>query len=179
MSHITSHPAPGLGDLLPGWFVVPQNPIRDAHEGYTSEVKYVPHMGDLLPGMFVVPQNPLIAALKGGSGGVSGLGCGSTCANDRVALSGALVGMGDIDLSSIGSSISSTLSGISTTTWMYIGGGALLLMLLMSRPGKSQYQSAMASARDDYRRKVSSIRSKYPRVGGRIKRGAQAAYEAV
>lgn len=45
------HPAPGLGDLLPGFFVVPQNPMHG--------VNYVPRIGDILPGSFPVPQNPI------------------------------------------------------------------------------------------------------------------------
>ena len=48
------HPAPGLGDLLPGFFVVPQNPITD-----TQGTTYVPRIGDILPGSFPVPQNPI------------------------------------------------------------------------------------------------------------------------
>ena len=54
MSMLRYHPAPGLGDLLPGFFVVPQNPIKDA-----QGVTYVPRIGDILPGSFVVPQNPI------------------------------------------------------------------------------------------------------------------------
>lgn len=32
------YPAPGMGDLLPGWFAVPQNPLSVGYRGaYTSE----------------------------------------------------------------------------------------------------------------------------------------------
>ena len=55
MGNIYGHLAPGLGDLLPGWTVVPQNPIAAAAYGTT----YVPGIGDLLPGSFPVPQNPI------------------------------------------------------------------------------------------------------------------------
>ena len=45
MAMLNYHPAPGLGDLLPGFFVVPQNPITD-----TQGTTYVPRIGDILPG---------------------------------------------------------------------------------------------------------------------------------
>lgn len=64
------HPAAGLGDLLPGSFVVPQNPIE------AGQVKYIPKIGDILPARFAVPQNPLIAALRKGVSGLGGCCCG-------------------------------------------------------------------------------------------------------
>lgn len=96
MSMISYHPAPGLGDLLPGFFVVPQNPIADA-----QGVTYVPRIGEILPGSYAVPQNPikdymsgrlnLIGREPGVPGkvnGVSGCGCGGSC--------GGCGGLGDI-----------------------------------------------------------------------------------
>ena len=98
--HLPFHPAAGFGDLLPGHFVVPQNPIRDAGTPMVPSVQAasgnvpvrIPKMGDLLPGMFVVPQNPLMAAIMGadvtqpdkGAGkavvaSLHGLGCGGGC----------------------------------------------------------------------------------------------------
>jgi len=81
MANLNFHPAPGLGDLLPGFFVVPQNPITSQGVGVT----YVPGIGELLPGAFAVPQNPirdytsgqvkLIGQTSNGSG-VSGCNCG-------------------------------------------------------------------------------------------------------
>lgn len=115
MSMIPYHPAPGLGDLLPGFFAVPQNPIRDA-------VTVVPRIGDILPACFAVPQNPIRDYMSGHihqiarepgapgmlngrvvDGGVGGCGCGGTCGGCGG------VGMGGIsdDLSAIGTKISS------------------------------------------------------------------------
>lgn len=84
MGMINHHPAPGLGDLLPGFFVVPQNPIA---QGTT----YVPRIGDILPGSYPVPQNPIKdymsgrlnligrePGVKGTVNGVSGC-CGGAC----------------------------------------------------------------------------------------------------
>lgn len=53
-ANISFHPAPGLGDLMPGWFAVPQNPITNR-----APITYTPTIGDILPGSFVVPQNPI------------------------------------------------------------------------------------------------------------------------
>lgn len=69
MAHISQHPSPGLGNLLPGWTVYPGDPD-------VMPRRVVP-IGDLLPGAFPVPQNPLLKQLAGGVGpkGVSGCGC--------------------------------------------------------------------------------------------------------
>ena len=112
MSMLNYHPAPGLGDLLPGFYVVPQNPITDAHG-----VSYVPRIGDILPGSFPVPQNPIKDYMNGrlnligrepgvpgtvNGKGVSGCGCGGSCGNPGCG------GLGDIsaDFTKISSDIS-------------------------------------------------------------------------
>jgi len=57
--NIHSHPAPGLGDLMPGWFALPQNPMTDG-------VSYTPGIGDILAtGGYTVPQNPIRDYTKG------------------------------------------------------------------------------------------------------------------
>lgn len=58
MAQIQIHPAPGLGDLMAGWFAVPQNSVTDG-------VTYTPGIGDILPGSFAVPQNPILDYAKG------------------------------------------------------------------------------------------------------------------
>jgi hypothetical protein len=69
--HLNAHLAPGLGELLPGWFVLPQNPIAAARQGR------VPHIGELLPASFTVPENPIIRALTvGHHGGCGACSCG-------------------------------------------------------------------------------------------------------
>jgi hypothetical protein len=124
---LNQHPAPGLGDLLPGFFVVPQNPM--------ASTTYVPRIGDILPGSFPVPQNPikdymsgrlnLIAREPGVQGkingkpaGVSGCsggscGCGGSCG-------GGLSGVGedfaviqaDITAGDYGKVLTDTILGI-------------------------------------------------------------------
>lgn len=78
-----TNPAPGIGALQPGQFVVPQNPLTAA--------RYQPRMGAILAANFTVPQNPILDAVRGGTIGktktgpgaafreLSGLGCGCGC----------------------------------------------------------------------------------------------------
>jgi hypothetical protein len=116
--NIHVHPAPGLGDLMPGWFAVPQDPITAAQQGVT----YTPGIGDILPGAFVVPQNPIKDFVSGqvkmigqgqgkGYGNVqpqnsTGCGCGGSCGGCGGHSSG---GMGQIstDLSNMGTDLTS------------------------------------------------------------------------
>ena len=156
--NLNFHPAPGLGELLPGWHAVPQNPITAAN----ATVTYIPRMGELLPAYYTLPQNPLLAALGGGR-----------CGCKR--------GVGSLDLSTAWES----LSAGATTAWesaksvtginpWVLGGGLAVLGLLLFRPGGSEYRRAMAGAREKYRDEVARIRSRYPRVAGRARRAAGA-----
>lgn len=139
MSMINYHPAPGLGDLLPGFFVVPQNPITDA-----NGVTYVPRIGEILPGSYAVPQNPIKDYMSGRlnligrepgvpgmvNGKLSGCGCGGTC--------GGCGGLGDIstDMAKISADFSAgnysqifqdSIVGI--PVWAIAGGLALLFFM--------------------------------------------------
>ena len=109
-ANIHRHPAPNraLGELLPGWFDIPQNPITAAKQG----VNYTPTLGEIMAGSFVVPQNPIVNFASGnvlpigvapGKGGMvngqpvagpgmsGGCGCGGSCGG-----CGGGGGMGDI-----------------------------------------------------------------------------------
>lgn len=160
MNHIGIHPAPGIGDMLPGWWAVPQNPITAA------AAKYNPRMGELLPGSFVVPQNPILASLSHGVNN-SSMGCAS-CQYTRNNM-----GMGDLGYFDSWSPTAWTWQ-----EWATVGVG-VLLVLSMLRPGQSQYKAAVSSAKDQYRKAVASARAKYPRVAGRVKRAYSAAAEAL
>ena len=148
MSHIPRHHAPGFGDLLPGFHVVPQNPIRDAGTALVpslqaaspGKVLYRPHIGDLLPGSFSVPQNPIIRTLASGgpcSTGMAGMGCGGGC---------GMAGLGDTVTgdSGIGSflSQSSIISGIPDGV-LYAGG--ILALYLLIAPGGKEYRQKRRS----------------------------------
>jgi hypothetical protein len=73
MAHLGFHPAAGLGDLMNGWFVVPQNPIRGYSTGLVASLQGTspnrilrrPRLRELMQGGFTVPQNPIRTALSG------------------------------------------------------------------------------------------------------------------
>ena len=146
MANLNVHPAPGLGDLTTGFFVVPQDPITMANEG----ISRVPSLGEFLDASFVVPQNPLLAQITGtvapigqGAAGLPlrrrhkkgmGCGCGGSCGGSG----GCGDGLGTIstDLTQLQSDIASgnyttalsdTIAGI--PTWVYIGALAALIVM--------------------------------------------------
>lgn len=152
MSHLNFHPAPGLGDLLPGMFVVPSNPIRDAGTALVpsvqatapNQVLRVKGIGELLQAAFTVPQNPIIRTLASGGpcNGMAGLGCGCGC---------GMSGLGDT--AGTGSwtdffTESTIISGIPNGL-IYGGGLALAYMLLA--PGGSEYRKKSRALRSQYR----------------------------
>jgi hypothetical protein len=164
MSHIPFHPAIGFGDLLPGSYAVPQNPIRDVGTPMVPSRRMitggqVATMGDLLPGRFVVPQNPLVnTMLYGhnlGSGappqtGMSGLGCGcQSC------------GMGDLpaSLQTLDNNLAAWLNdttldftGLGIPNYGYIAGGAALVMAwVLFMPSGSEYRRKRSQLRSQYR----------------------------
>lgn len=157
--NLALHPAPGLGDLLPGFFAVPQNPMDLAQSGITRSQG----IGDILPGSFVVPQNPivnfttgrvgLIGQQTGGPGQlngkkVGGCGCGGGCGG-----CGSSHGMGQLtqvmsDLTAgnfTQALMTDTIGGFPTYVW--VGGGLVLLYLLA---GPSQGSSRVSRARRAY-----------------------------
>jgi hypothetical protein len=158
MAFTNVHPAPGVGELMNGFFVVPQNPITMAQTG----IGYFPKMGDLLPGAFSVPQNPIVKNFASSMQGLGTMGCapGTNCGG---GFTGALagVGMGELDLSQI-----STPSAWSTSTWAIVGVGALLLLSSI-RPGRSQKRAEEASAKAAYLKRRADIKGRYSTVGAR------------
>lgn len=160
MAWVNHHVAPGLGDLLPGWFVVPQNPIAQPHE-----LKRVESIGEFLPARLLTPYNPLLHSLASVGRAPGERGGGKV----------GIMGLGEFNLSTFTGSIGDAVKGISGTQWAMIGGGVLLLVLLVSRPGRSQYREAVSRAKAQYRDALATAKRKYPRMGGRIKRAYQAA----
>lgn len=146
--NISHHPAPGLGELLPGFFVVPQNPVTDA-------VRYIPNLGDIMPGAFVVPQNPVVDRATGnvvpigtskGMGGGCGCGCGGHGGCGVAKLNHQPIGMGD--LSSDWARFQSDITGGSVMTalqdtvfgvpvWAY---GAMLALFMFTGGKESHYR---------------------------------------
>lgn len=143
MAHIGLHPAPGLGELIPGWFVLPSNPISPAGR--------IPSMGELLPATFPIPQNPLVAAIMAPRGG-----CG---------LPGARAGMGDLgsDCGCIGGMCGCGMSGLGQfdmLTMALVAGGLVLLWMVMA-PGGSEYKKELRAARTAYEDRVARARGEH------------------
>jgi hypothetical protein len=145
MSHINRQLAPGFGDILPGNFVLPQNPFTHPLAGVR-----VPHLAELLPAKFAIPENPLLNALQGKT--MPGQGCG--CGMGR--------GMGQLDLSNLGTTISTWFSSVPWTVWA-AGGAAVLLLLYMSGGGRPGYRAAR-------RETIEGLKRKYPTRAGRVQR---------
>jgi hypothetical protein len=93
-------------------------------------------IGELIPGSYPMPFNPMNT--------MSPVGCGD-CG-----------GMGDLDLSSIGSDVSSWFSGVDTTTILMYGGAAFLLFYLLGRPNRAEYRKARSEA-------IAKVKRQYPR----------------
>ncbi len=143
MANLNVHPAPGMGDLTAGFFVVPQNPITMATEG----ISRVPTLGEFMYGTFVVPQNPFkdyvtgaVRPLGQGANGMSGLGCGcgGSCG----------CGMGALDLSSITALATEDSLGFGAPNWAYAAGVALAYMFFFAGSGGP---SRVSRARRAYR----------------------------
>lgn len=181
MSHIPFHPAPGLGDLLPGCYVVPQNPIQAATRG----IEYVPHVGELMPGSFVVPQNPLRNELMGYSSvrpaaptaevvaemvALSGLGrCGCSGGSCEQGFCGCGGGMGQIP----------GLPAIPPVL-LYAAGG-LLVLWMFSRPGGKEFRERRSKLRQEYGEKERELKGQYRgyrRAGRATARAGRAALRA-
>jgi len=161
MSHLRVHPAPGLGFLLPGWYVVPQNPIRDAGTPLVPSVQAsvgnrtvrTPHIGDLLAAAYVVPQNPIARNLATGMNGMAathGIGCLGcpTCAGCDQGNYYGLQGLGHtgvLDWLQEPSFVSS-----SVPNWMLFGGAAVAAYFLLA-PGGEEYKKKSAALRSQYR----------------------------
>jgi hypothetical protein len=159
--HLPYHPAPGFGELLPGSFVVPQNPIRDAGTALVPSVQAkalgrivrVPHIAELLPGQFDVPQNPLRDALLSSSvvktQSTKGMGC--------IGCGAGMDGLGSMgDLSSTMSSFTGwlttplfTVAGIGVPPWMLGVAGVGAYMLLA--PGGKEYRQQSRALRSQHR----------------------------
>lgn len=179
MAHIGIHPAPGFGELIPGSFVVPSNPIVPR--------SYIPNIGELLPASFSVPQNPLIAAIMSPPGcGLpntgSGLGCGcSTGCGSGMCGSQGLSGLGS-DCGCVGGMCGCGMGnlgqfGMDPVTLAMLAGGLLLVYLVMA-PGGSGYRHELVAAKSAYASRVAKARSEhrgYKRLGRGAQRGLIAA----
>jgi hypothetical protein len=134
MSHIPFHPAVGFGDLLPGSYAVPANPIRDAgtalvptNFAVTGNRPYrVPGIGELLAAKFTVPQNPLRNTLVNGWSGVASGGCGCSGSKSGGCSCGSH-GMGDLS-----DWLTTTQGGL--PMWAWLAGGFAIGYVMTQSP---------------------------------------------
>ena len=162
MPHLSLHPAPGLGELMPGWFVVPQNPIApdstplvptpQARSG--GKPVYIPRMGELMPAKFTVPQNPLVRELCGL--GVLGGGCSGCGSSGEAKCKQGCGCPSAIGFSGLGD-LSNVMDSLTTGYMPWLIGGGLLLLFMSGRGGS-------------YREDVARVRSKHPTRLGRVRR---------
>lgn len=133
MANLNMHPAPGLSNVLPGWHVVPQNPM--ARKAYG--VSRTPGIGEILRANYVVPQNPVTR-------GVSGCGSSCTCGGSCGCATGFVNGMGGFGedwttatakftTGDIMGGIQSPIFGVPLWGW-----GAGLIALMMFAGGSSR-----------------------------------------
>lgn len=139
--NLARHPAPGLGDMMPGWYAVPQNPITSGGTA-PQPVTVKSSIGDILRGQYAVPQNPIVSQVTGNVRPLAtGMGMGCACGQ----LNGQPVGMGDFttDWSKVSTDFSAgnystvlqdTLLGI--PVWGYAVGIVAAMMLSGGSSGR-------------------------------------------
>ena len=166
MAFTNIHPAPGVGELMPGFYVVPQNPIAMAQTG----MGYFARMGELLPGAFTVPQNPIVKNFASGMQGLGTMGCapGSQCGG---GFTGALAGMGLGDEPAVQGIPEAEGSAFLPSTWdkstIYILLAGAAVLFLSFRPDTGQKRSELKKLRGAYERQEAAIKGKYKTWGGR------------
>lgn len=149
---------------MPGWFSVPQNPLRPASKLVTrhvgsalvderSKARYAPRIGELVEASFTVPQNPLLDRLLAPA---PGCGCSSR------------YGMG---------ALPDTVLGV-PTNYLLLGAGALILLSLAGAARGPGYRMALREERERHRAEIARIRAEHPRIASRVRRAARAAREA-
>lgn len=140
-------------------FNEPQNPFQQ------------PGMGEYIPGVqFNEPQNPFPA---------SGMGCLGCPGMGQASADTTFAG---IDLTSIGTSLSSAWAQISTYTIagipaVYLAGGAaaLLLMMSMGSEGSLKRRAGRYSARARVLSAQAALKEQYPGIATRVRRRLTAA----
>lgn len=152
MAHIHRHPAPGFGELTPGWWVVPNNPFSPPVLKGTSV-----GIGQLVAANWTLPQNPLANALS-----TVGLPPGQKSGV------GHLQGLGAINLNEQFQRWAN-ISNWSLGQWaIVIGLGALFLITV--RKDRSGYRAAKLQAKADYYRAISEAKKSHPTYSSQVAR---------
>ena len=146
MNMLPFHPASSsVGELLPGHFAIPNNPISDAYSLVASdEIIYRAKLGEIMAARFSIPENPLLRELSGCS---SLRGCNTSC-----GCGGSGCGMNGFTEDLKGwydkavASASTMFGGIDTTTLLLAGGGIVALYFLLGAGG-GEYRGKMSELR--------------------------------
>jgi hypothetical protein len=169
MSHLNYHPAPGLSDLAPGWFVVPQNPLAMGPStvlvptmGATAPGRWLrnPTLADLVQASFAVPQNPIVQNLAGSLAGLRGLGCGCSGGCNGGSNFYGLNGLGQVGTDSVSSFLynnlgspgqwlatDATLAGMTIPMWGWLAGAGAALYVAADLFGKGKAASKSYAGR--------------------------------
>lgn len=141
MPFVNVHPAPGLGEMLPGWFVVPNNPFYP-----NQPVGIGTGVGMVLPAMERSKRNVLMEAAQSVGRGPSEHG-----GKEPVVIHG----VGAIDPGELNPAT------WDTSTWLIVGVGAFLVLSLL-RKDRREYKAAKLRAKAEYLEKLSSLKKKHP-----------------
>ena len=125
MAQLNFHPAPGLGNLAPGWLLLPYNPISPGTPMVASlgaamprRPIRIPRMGDLLSGRYVIPQNPILAAMGKTGPGTSVALADLTPGRYPVPMNPILAAQGGMGCATCGMAGLGDAIGDSISTWM-------------------------------------------------------------
>lgn len=141
MPFIDIHPAPGLGEMLPGWFVVPNNPFAPP-----QPIGMGTGVGMILPA--AASQNARnvlldIAQTVGRAPGERG--------KDPVVIHG----LGAFEASDLNP------QNWDLPTWIFIAGAGLFLLATMRR-GRLEYKAAKHAAKARYYEALSEAKKQHP-----------------
>lgn len=143
MPFIDVHPAPGLGEMLPGWFVVPNNPFQPR-----EPVSVGTGVGAILPMQAqaaMQARNVLIDAARSVGRGPGEKGDGPV----------VIHGLGAINLQDV------VPSQWSWQVWAAVIAGALIL-LSMTRKNRLAYKAAKHAAKAQYYEALAAAKSRSP-----------------
>ena len=139
----------GIGVYVPAQFNEPMNPFPQG-DGTVA----VDGMGLYVPARFNAPWNPIVSQ--------SGLGCLGCAGLGQTSTSG-------IDLSSIGTSLTSAWNSVSQYTvggipvvYIALAGGAILLLMNAGGKTRTLRKAAVYKAQDAYKSQVARIKQQYP-----------------
>ena len=141
MPFVDIHPAPGLGEMLPGWFVVPNNPFAER-----KPIAVGTGVGMMLPA--TASQNARNVLLD---------------IAQRVGRPPGEKGSGPVIIHGLGAIGTEDLNPANWgwQTWLLLAGAGILL-LSMTRKKRMEYKAAKHLAKAQYYESLAAARAKHP-----------------